>query len=63
MADQKNMQKFGAKLMDEDITKDDLKSTGFLRSDVLYWTIKVLKIKLIYNQSVHPNQFSGFQLD
>ena len=42
MTDQKNMQKFGAKLIDEDITKDDLKSTGFLRSDVLYWTINVL---------------------
>jgi len=34
--DQQRMQKFASKFANEGITKEDLKSTGFFRSDMLY---------------------------
>ena len=53
MRDQDRMQKFASKFMDEGITKDDLKSTGFFRSDMLYWIINLFW-KMV-EQTTKPN--------
>ena len=37
--ERERMHKFATKFMDEGISKDEVRSTGFFRSDLLYWRL------------------------